>query len=783
MMRTFTQRILACVAVVALMSSGAMAQTESFMVVNSPDDIAGDYSVRLAAFGAQDVMTLTGDLLLGEDGTDPVNDGCEALVNDVSGKIAVIDRGTCAFVDKANNANAAGAIALLVCNNQDGDPIVMTGDAPDVTIPCYMASQADCEVIKMSMASGTVNVTFEERARECPVTYGPEVFWGHEPGQGDFSVPFSESGWQSVNTEPLDRDDVQWSNEADGTPLHPEYFGSGDVLDSPSECNGTAQFSFVGYAVADGNLSQPYTTYGAELISPIIDCSGKEFVVLDFYQAYNRLNGTCRFAYSIDGGDTWETMDVEHLGVVNEEVDMRKVSLPLGALDNQPNCRIKFIASGDFYYWNIDDVVMKSGKIYDIRAEPDFYATAPNYLAPYHQADAVPFLIDLRNTGNQDLDVEVKVEVSKDGNIVHEQTLPYGIVEAGADADNRAFPQMYTPDAGVGEYTIKYTVISNSGDDDDANNTQETTFILTDEDPAGTIMSKLPIDYANLGNWGIPGEHNRSFGNFYRFPNGTAENGAMYTLDTVYAGISQDEDNIDMLGFLEAHVYKWIDLNDDRICNPAERTQIGTGTLFDIANGVTAIPLNDVNDEDAKVMLDLQDGEGIIVMLHMNSFNTGVTWRPRAISAPGETLNSVATVLAYDSLGVFNFMSMDATGSSFDDVATRNFEASGQLTYYTPISLSTVNSTSNEFNETFSLNVFPNPTAELLNVNFNFEEQMDYAAIQITDNTGKFVRGMKYDNISAREVSIDVSDLNAGMYNVVIQTPKGFTSKQFTVVK
>ncbi|MBY0417302.1 MAG: S8 family serine peptidase, partial [Pararheinheimera sp.] len=68
--------------------------------------------------------------------------GCVAFPADTfKGKIAVISRGTCAFSDKANNAAAAGAVALIVIQNNDGEPTVMS--TPGITIPAVMISKAD----------------------------------------------------------------------------------------------------------------------------------------------------------------------------------------------------------------------------------------------------------------------------------------------------------------------------------------------------------------------------------------------------------------------------------------------------------------------------------------------------------------------------------------------------------------------------------------------------------------------------------------------------------------
>jgi len=132
------------------------------LTVNSPTGIAGIYGAVEATFGpGWPPAPLTDDLVLAVDGTAPVNDACEALTNgtQLNGKIAVIDRGNCAFVDKVQAAQNAGAVAAIVVNNTTAAPIAMGGTSATITIPAIMISLADGNTIKSQMASGTVNAT------------------------------------------------------------------------------------------------------------------------------------------------------------------------------------------------------------------------------------------------------------------------------------------------------------------------------------------------------------------------------------------------------------------------------------------------------------------------------------------------------------------------------------------------------------------------------------------------------------------------------------------------
>ncbi|KWS02252.1 Serine protease, subtilase family [Lysobacter capsici AZ78] len=84
-------------------------------------------------------------------GIDSANDGCAAFpANTFQGAIAVVRRGTCNFTDKVANAAAAGAVAVVIANNQ------ITGLSPSVpgaTVPAFVASQADSNALRNFAAS------------------------------------------------------------------------------------------------------------------------------------------------------------------------------------------------------------------------------------------------------------------------------------------------------------------------------------------------------------------------------------------------------------------------------------------------------------------------------------------------------------------------------------------------------------------------------------------------------------------------------------------------------
>jgi extracellular elastinolytic metalloproteinase len=83
-------------------------------------------------------------------------DACTAVAS-LTGKVAVIDRGSCDFVVKVRNAQNAGAIAAIVVNNQGDTILVMGGSDRKVKIGAVFVGHTDGGAIKAAAGStGTV---------------------------------------------------------------------------------------------------------------------------------------------------------------------------------------------------------------------------------------------------------------------------------------------------------------------------------------------------------------------------------------------------------------------------------------------------------------------------------------------------------------------------------------------------------------------------------------------------------------------------------------------------
>jgi MYXO-CTERM domain-containing protein len=148
--------------------------------ITAPPELAGEYTVQGATFGVDDLVQTNGarPLTLVNDGVEApetpetppgtFTDGCEPFEG-VNGDVAVVTRGTCAFELKAFNAEAAGAAALLVVNNDLEGPDALPplgGSDRTIAIPVVGISFADGTAILKALGAGAVQADVTRAGRD-----------------------------------------------------------------------------------------------------------------------------------------------------------------------------------------------------------------------------------------------------------------------------------------------------------------------------------------------------------------------------------------------------------------------------------------------------------------------------------------------------------------------------------------------------------------------------------------------------------------------------------------
>ncbi len=177
--------------------------------IDSPPAIAGIKIFGNAAFGPRpDAQAISGEVVLVDDEVAPVSDGCEGIGNGplVAGNIALIDRGFCPFIDKAANAQAVGAIAVIIINNVAGAPPAMGGSLPGLTIPVVSITQADGNAIKAQLLTGPVTATLGPNAgfiAGCDDEGRPRMYAPNPVEQGSSVSHWDTSAEPSLLMEPF----------------------------------------------------------------------------------------------------------------------------------------------------------------------------------------------------------------------------------------------------------------------------------------------------------------------------------------------------------------------------------------------------------------------------------------------------------------------------------------------------------------------------------------------------------------------------------------------------
>lgn len=69
----------------------------------------------------------------------------------VRGNIALVDRGTCDYVVKARNVQAAGALGMIVADSQPGEVAGLPGMDPGIAIPSVRITRADGQRLKVAL--------------------------------------------------------------------------------------------------------------------------------------------------------------------------------------------------------------------------------------------------------------------------------------------------------------------------------------------------------------------------------------------------------------------------------------------------------------------------------------------------------------------------------------------------------------------------------------------------------------------------------------------------------
>lgn len=588
------------------------------------------------------------------------------------------------------------------------------------------------------------------------------------------------NGWTVNSIDNDGVDTMEWTYYPAG--LSGPLFGNatGSTIASPTAANGAVgvNFFYMRYGGDQANLPAtfPYGQYVGDVISPTFSLDTVTAPLsITFFSDTRILNESVNgephtgVAFSIDDGATWlPTLNANDGMMSNDDPfnGMRTVNIPASyGLQGSSTVKVKFTYNQDFYYWTIDDIMVVSRpEVTDMRANESFYAIPPNYSTPKSQVDEFGFLVDVENIGGiaaDNVNLNVRLQNSVTGDVVYEADQAYGTIAIDSLAENVPFGS-FTPDAEIADYVGTYTVSSDGNDVDAANNTLSFPFEITqglfakENEVTRTVA---PADDSSFG-----------YGNVFYVTN------PGHFAEDITFGVANASDVTG--GFITIKLLEWQgDLNQDGMATIDDEFSIASfsGYTFDGSEDdmLLTVPINIDGD-----LVPLKANTHYVAMIeYADISNTSLFF------LANDDVNYGAMRLRTDSLGEPRYASLLDVGGAGQEYNIIGFGA--DLVPVVRLGIVDRNPATEvtELSNENIVQVYPNPTADVLNINLELIENAEVLNVKIVDLSGKVLFQQKYEDIQRTTLEYDLRNYTSGSYMVHLETAEGIKTVPFVVQK
>lgn len=611
-----------------------------------------------------------------------------------------------------------------------------------------------------------------------PIFLSGQVFW-----QEDFSNGFPE-GWsttdQSVNNFLWTWCGDPNNGRGDGCPPIFDEIEEGQVaFSSTSAANG--------FMTCDSDIAgEPLNTNHVSILTTsAIDCSGKEEVYLQFQTHFGLFAKDASMQAIVrvsNDSVSWSNFipftDLFGLFTDRWSDNPEKIMFDISEVAaNQATVYIQWFWVANYdYVWSIDDVELTDidpTPIHELLVDPNFFILPPYYQVPISQVQPMRFLADVINIGQAsqtNVKLEVTIQKSPSGVIVHRDSLLHGTMVRDQLVENIVFLETFTPTE-QGIYAGTYCVTSDSIQDCNETNSKSFTFLVTEDifskAPGGNPIALRPGD----GNWSPNQPHSWGYGVHFQIPAG--EN--IYA-EAIQFGIANPE-------ALEGEqvtlwLYEWEDINGNGDSEFDERVVIGFGSYEILGSeqpvGTIDWPIENTNQ--TPILLD--NSREFLAMIQFEASGVGVD-----LEVQTEVfLDYKAQFTISDSLDVNpKYHSFAYIGNPSGTFIHNPFNlASGKMELTPNIRLrlgGDLVRTQEIHGVAFKTTLYPNPAQDQLYYQVESSEAFEISGISIYDWRGKLL--IQTARRMEPSEQLDLSTLPAGSYIIQFNTNKGILSEKF----
>lgn len=733
----------------------------------------GNYEASLAAFGANDPCnfpTIEAELVLIDDGTEN-RLGCVPY-NDprLEGQFAVVQRGTCDFWEKTIQAQNNDAVAVVICNT---DPALRhMADHPDadgIDIPTILITSMACQQLMTDLENGEALPTrIEPKLPE--LNPNVSIVWGDQAGQGEFDGGLN--GWRvedcTIENEGNTVQELSWFWTDLGIE---DWFGV--QVNSYSRCNGVVGYDATQWNIDNGNLDIPsnYPNHSCALISPVIDLSNAQGGLnLQFWQVAISLNGNnnpadpvSRFFVSTDGGQTFGLPTyVSGSNTQNDVLSSQLKRYAMPELIGEEEVVLKFEFFGDFYAWYLDDVYFLDNPTPKFNTQ--FYPYPTNAMTPCYLTENLTGIAEsfyLNDSSNYAMEINLEGPESFDFELEAQDT--------NGDA-KYCGTNTIRPEA-PGQYTIDMYMTKDNAPVDSSRFRVQKNFRITDlvwsKDPG--MVNEVIRPAADSG-W--------VWGSVFTVPENYS--GSEYILGAEFG--FELVDSIDgSRQFVSFEMLEWTDTNDDDRVQLEERNSLGGGFVqFSYRDGIDG-EMTTYNFEEEQTIdpIPLEAGKHYIL---------AVTWQnsERKLNMMGYSgLDYNGMKYMYrECLEKDRYVDVIGVGPTS---INGTWSTAGWNSKIVPAMRLLLNRRSCVVNseelkaDNLSLKFSPNPATDQIAISLGYRSMDHIQSLSVYDVSGQLIIHTRYENTPSLPLSLEVRDLEPGMYYLQLQTGSGVHIGKFVV--